>query len=83
MGKKDTYYVMVEPTSKTSFRPCVLEYDLTFEKATAVMRRFIMDHGLWFKVKGEKRPARVHIYRTSKTLPENYFIDHSIMGVKL
>ena len=83
MKNKDTYYVMVEPTSKAKFRPCVLEYGLTFEKATAVMRRFVMDHGLWFKVKGEKLPARIHIYRTSETLPENYFIDHSILGVKL
>ena len=83
MKDNNTYYVMVEPTSKTDFRPCVLEYGLTFEKATAVMRNFVMQHGLWLKVKGEKRPARVHIYRTSETLPEDYFVTHSILGVNL
>ena len=83
MKDNNTYYVMVEPTSKTDFRPCVLEYGLTFEKATAVMRNFVTQHGLWLKVKGEKRPARVHIYRTSETLPEDYFVTHSILGVNL
>lgn len=83
MIDKNTYYVMVKPTSKAKikFRPCALDYGLTFEKATAVMRNFIMQHGLWFKVKGERQPARVHIYRTSETLPENYFVSHSILGV--
>lgn len=54
MIDKNTYYVMVVPTSKAKikFRPCVLEYGLTFDKATAVMRNFIMSHGLWFKVGG-------------------------------
>lgn len=83
MKDNNTYYVMVEPTSKTQFRPCVLEYGLTLEKATAVMRDFIMQHGLWFNVKGEKRPARIHIYRTSETLPEDYFVSHSVLGVKV
>lgn len=83
MKKKDTYYVVVKPTSKAKFRPYVLEYGLSFEKATIVMRTFIMEHGLYFTVKGKKYPARVYIYRTSETLPENYFIDHSILGVKL
>ena len=43
MVDKNTYYVMVVPTSKASvkFRPCVLEYDLDFEKAKAVMRDYI------------------------------------------
>ena len=83
MIDKNTYYVMVVPTSKAKvkFNPCVLEYGLDYEKAKSVMRNFIMQHGLWFKVKGERQPARVHIYRTSETLPENYFISHSILGV--
>lgn len=85
MIDKNTYYVMVVPTSKAKikFRPCVLEYGLAFDKATAVMRNFIMNHGLWFKVGGQKQPARVHIYRTSETLPEDYFISHSILGVSV
>lgn len=85
MKDKNTYYVMVEPTSKASikFSPRVLEYGLTFEKANAVMRNFVMNHGLWIKVNGERQPARVHIYRTSKTLPENYFVEHSILGVSV
>ena len=38
MVDKNTYYVMVVPTSKASvkFRPCVLEYGLDFEKAKEV-----------------------------------------------
>lgn len=53
MTDKNTYYVMVVPTSKAKikFRPCVLEYGLDYEKAKSVMRNFIMQHGLWFKVK--------------------------------
>jgi len=85
MIDKNTYYVIVVPTSKAKikFRPCVLEYGLTYEKAKAVMRNFIMSHGLWFKVGGKKQPARVHIYRTSETLPEGYFVSHSILGVSV
>lgn len=85
MIDKNTYYVMVVPTSKAKikFRPCVLEYGLTFDKATVVMRNFIMNHGLWFKVGGQKQPARVQIYRTSETLPEDYFVSHSILGVSV
>ena len=83
MTDKNTYYVMIVPTSKAKvkFNPCVLEYGLDYEKAKIVMRNFIMQHGLWFKVGGQKQPARVHIYRTSETLPENYFVAHSIWGV--
>lgn len=85
MVDKNTYYVMVVPTSKASvkFRPCVLEYGLDFEKAKAVMRDFTKNHGLWFKVGGQRQPARVQIYRTSETLPENYFVTHSVLGVKV
>ena len=77
------YYVMVVHTSKAkgAFRPCVLEYDLDFEKAKAVQRDLIRKNGLWVRTKDKKIPARVHIYRTSETLPENYFITHSILGV--
>lgn len=84
MKDNNTYYVIVKPTSKAEvkFRPCVLDYGLTFDKATAVMRNFVMEHGLWFKVGGKRQPARVQIYRTSETLPEDYFISHSILGVK-
>ena len=85
MKDNNTYYVMVVPTSKASvkFRPCILEYGLDFEKANLVMRNFIKTSGLWFKVGGQKQPARVQIYRTSETLPENYFVTHSILGVKV
>ena len=85
MTDKNTYYVMIVPTSKAKvqFRPCVLEYGLDFERAKAVMRDFIKTHCLWFKVKGERQPARVRIYRTSETLPENYFVLNSIWGVKV
>ena len=82
---KDTnrYYVMLVPTSKAKdkFRPCVLEYDLDFEKAKAVMRDYIKKNGLYVRFKDHKFPARVQIYRTSETLPENYFIKNSILGV--
>lgn len=83
MIDKNTYYVMVVPTSKAKvkFNPCVLEYDLDFEAAKAVQRDFIRKNGLYVRIKGQKFPARVQIYRTSETLPENYFIKNSILGV--
>lgn len=85
MKKNDTYYVMVEPTSKSKdeFNPFVLEYGLPYEKANLIMRKFVMEHGLWVRIKGKKLPARIHIYRTSETLPENYFVVHSLLGVKV
>ena len=77
------YYVMVVPTSKVkdAFRPCVLDYDLDFEKAKAVQRDFIKKNGLYVRIKGQRFPARIHVFRTSETLPENYFIKNSILGV--
>lgn len=83
MKDKNTYYVMVVPTSKAKikFRPCVLEYGLDFEKAKAVQRDFIRKNGLYVRIKGQRFPARIHIFRTSETLPENYFIKNSILGV--
>lgn len=77
------YYVMVVPTSKAkdAFRPCVLEYDLDFEQAKAVQRDFIRKNGLYVKIRNQRFPARIRIYRTSETLPENYFIKNSILGV--
>ena len=83
MKDNNRYYVMLVPTSKTKdkFRPCVLEYDLDFEKAKAVMRDYIRKNGLYVRFKNQKFPARIQIYRTSETLPENYFLKNSILGV--
>ena len=82
MKDNNRYYVMIKPTSKSrdAFRPCVLDYDLDFEKAQAVQRDFISKNGLFVRIKGEKFPARIQIYRTSETLPENYFMKNSILG---
>lgn len=83
MKDNNRYYVMVVPTSKAkdAFRPCVLEYDLDFEQAKAVQRDFIRKNGLYVKIRNQRFPARICIYRTSETLPENYFIKNSILGV--
>ena len=82
MKRADMYYVMVLPAREGDFRPLVIDYGLTLDGAERVQRRFIEDHGLRFKVKGKSYPATVRIYRTSETLPENYFVDNSLLGVK-
>lgn len=83
MSKNDLFYVMVVPKHEGDFRPLVIDYGLSFDSATNVMRNFIKDHGLRFKANGKNYPAFVRIYRTSETLPENYFVENSILGVKV
>ena len=83
MKRADLYYVMVHPVNKGDFRPIVIDYGLTLEGAERVQRRFIEDHGLRFKSNGKHYPAHIRIYRTSETLPENYFVNNSLLGVKV
>ena len=83
MKRTDMYYVLVRPVHEGDFRPIVVDYGLTLEGAERVQRRFIEDHGLRFKFNGKHYPASVRIYRTSETLPENYFVEHSLLGVKI
>ena len=82
MKRADLYYVMVRPSHEGDFRPLVIDYGLTLEGAERVQRRFIKDHGLRFKSNGKHYPAFVRIYRTSETLPEDYFVKNSLLGVK-
>lgn len=82
MKRADLYYVMVRPSHEGDFRPLVIDYGLTLDGAERVQRRFIEDHGLRFRVKGKSYPATVRIYRTSETLPEDYFVKNSLLGVK-
>ena len=82
MKREDLYYVMVRPSHEGDFRPLVIDYGLTLEGAERVQRSFIKDHGLRFKFNGKHYPASVRIYRTSETLPENYFVENSLLGVK-
>ena len=82
MKKTDLYYVMVRPSNEGDFRPLVIDYGLTLEGAERVQRRFIEDHGLRFKSNGKHYPASIRIYRTSETLPEDYFVKNSLLGVK-
>lgn len=83
MKRTDMYYVLVRPVHEGDFRPIVVDYGLTLEGAERVQRRFIEDHGLRFKFNGKHYPASVRIYRTSETLPEDYFVKNSLLGVKI
>ena len=82
MKREDLYYVMVRPSHEGDFRPIVIDYGLTLEGAESVQRRFIQNHGLRFKFNGKHYPATVRIYRTSETLPEDYFVKNSLLGVE-
>lgn len=74
MKKSDIYYVVIVPENKGDFRPCVLEYGISYEKASEKVRWYINDHGLRFKKNGKQYPALIQIHRISDTLPEGYFL---------
>ena len=67
-----SFYVIVVPKYKGDFRPCVLEYGISFEKASEKVKWYINDHGLRFKTKGETYPALVQIKSAKHGLPNNY-----------
>lgn len=79
---ENSYYVIVVPKRGQDFRPCLLEYGITYEKAERVMRWYINDHGLRFKKNGKVYPALVQIKRINETLPDGYFLISSIKEIK-
>lgn len=83
MSKTDSYYVEVVPKFKGDFRPCVLEYGISFEEAERKVKWYINDHGLRFKSKGEVYPALVHIKRINEKLPDGYYLFTSVKAVEV
>lgn len=80
---ENSYYVIVVPKRGQDFRPCLLEYGITYEKAERVMRWYINDHGLRFKKDGKVYPALVQIHRIKDELPDGYYLFTSAKAVKL
>lgn len=76
------FYVVVVPKREQDFRPCVLEYGLSYEQAQNKVRWYINDHGLRFKTNGKTYPALVHIKRINETLPDGYFLFTAIKEIK-
>lgn len=76
------YFVIVVPKNREDFRPCVLEYGVDYEKAQKIVRWYINDHGLRFKVSNKIYPALVQIKRINETLPDGYFLISSIKEIK-
>lgn len=74
MSNTESFYVVVVPKYKGDFRPCVLEYGLSYEKAQEKVRWYINDHGLRFKKDGKEYPALIQVKRTKDTLPDGYYL---------
>lgn len=74
MKRVDLYYVVAEPQHKGDFRPIVIEYGIDFNTAEKVVRKYINENGLRFKVKDERYPAFVRIMRISEKLPDKYVL---------
>ena len=74
MSNTESFYVVVVPKYNGDFRPCVLEYGLSYEKAQEKVRWYINDHGLRFKKDGKEYPALIHIKRTKDALPDGYYL---------
>lgn len=69
-----SFYVVVVPKFKGDFRPRILEYGISLEKASKKVKWYINDHGLRFKTKGEIYPALIQIRRISEKLPDGYYL---------
>ena len=69
-----SFYVVVVPKYKGDFRPCVLEYGISFKKASEKVKWYINDHGLRFKKNGTTYPALIQIHKISDTLPDGYYL---------
>lgn len=74
MKKEVLCYVVAEPQNKGDFRPVVLEYGVDLITAQKVVRKYINDFGLLYKVGRTKYPAFVRIRRVSEHLPKNYLM---------
>ena len=74
MSKTELFTVVVVPTNNGDFRPCVLAYGISLEKAQQKVRWYINDHGLRFKSGNKTFPALVQIRRINDPLPDGYFL---------
>lgn len=72
MRKEDLFYVVAEPQHNGDFRPVVLEYGVDLIKAERIVRNYINDFGLRYKVGNKKFPTFVRIHRISDNLPDGY-----------
>ena len=82
MSSTNIYYVSVVPKYEGDFRPFILEYGISFEKASEKVRWYINDHGLRFKKNGKHYPALIQIHRISETLPDGYYVMSSIKEIR-
>ena len=80
MSKTEVFKVVVVPTND-DFRPCVLEYGISLEKAESIVKKYINDHGLTFKANNKRYPALVQIRKISDPLPDGYFL-FTVKGVE-
>lgn len=67
-------YVIVVPKNEGDFRPCILEYGISLEKASEKVKWYIKDHGLKFKKNGKIYPALIQIHKVSDKLPDGYYV---------
>ena len=74
MTRTDLYYVVAEPQNKGTFRPIVLEYGIDLIHAERVVRKYINENGLRYKIGDKKYPAFIRIRRISDTLPDDYIL---------
>ena len=72
MEPEFNYYVLIVPKNDGDFRPIVLDYGLSYEKASERMRWYINDHGLNYKENGRQYRAFIHIKRTTEPIPTGY-----------
>ena len=70
--KQDLYYVVAEPQHDGDFRPVIIEYGIDLLTADKIVRKYINDNGLRYKVKGKKYPAFVRVHRISDNVPDEY-----------
>lgn len=82
MSKTEFFKVIVVPIERDDFRPCVLEYGVSLEKAEKAVRHYVNVNGLRFKKDGKYHPALVQIRRMKDPLPDGYFL-LSAKGVKV
>lgn len=62
------YYIVIEPRYRGDFNPVILDYGVSYEKATAIMREYINESGMKYKGK----PCHLFIKQTAYGLPKGY-----------
>ena len=74
MAKTELFNVVVVPSHGDDFRPRVLEYGVSIEKAQKAVRWYINTYGLRYKENGRHYHALVQIKRIKDPLPDGYFL---------